>query len=119
DVTLIGPDTAPPARALGPEVSGVYRDLHADHGVRLALGTRLAGIRGHGRVEAVGTDDGRAIEGGPGRIGAGPIPRTELAEAAGLPVANGVLVNQELEAAGAGRVHAPRDVARPAAPPHT
>jgi 3-phenylpropionate/trans-cinnamate dioxygenase ferredoxin reductase subunit len=40
EVTLLGPDTAPLARVLGPEVAGVYRDLHADHGVRLALGTR-------------------------------------------------------------------------------
>jgi 3-phenylpropionate/trans-cinnamate dioxygenase ferredoxin reductase subunit len=111
DVTLIGPDTAPLARVLGPEVSGVYRDLHADHGVRLALGTRLAGIRGHGRVEAVVTDDGRAIECDLVLIGAGAIPRTELAEAAGLPVANGVLVNQELEAVGAAGVYAAGDVA--------
>ena len=35
EVTLIGPDTAPLVRVLGPEVAAVYRDLHADHGVRL------------------------------------------------------------------------------------
>ena len=46
EVTLVGPDTAPLARVLGPEVGRVYRDLHADHGVRLALGTRVAGLRG-------------------------------------------------------------------------
>ena len=35
EVTLVGPDTAPLARVLGPEIAAVYRDLHADHGVRL------------------------------------------------------------------------------------
>ena len=98
DVTLIGPDTAPLARVLGPEIGGVYRDLHADHGVRLALGTRVAGFRGHGRVEAVVTDDGRTVEGDLVLVGAGAAPRTELAEAAGLPVRNGLLVNERLEA---------------------
>ena len=111
DVTLVGPDAAPLARVLGPEVAGVYRDLHADYGVRLALGTRVAGFHGHGRVEAVVTDNGRTIEGDLVLVGAGAVPRTELAEAAGLPVRNGVLVNEQLEAVGAAGVYAAGDVA--------
>ena len=111
NVTLIGPDTAPLARVLGPEIGGVYRDLHADHGVRLAFGTRLAGIRGSSRVEAVVTDDGRTIDCDLVLIGAGAVPRTELAETAGLPVRNGVLVNEQLEAVGAAGVYAAGDVA--------
>jgi 3-phenylpropionate/trans-cinnamate dioxygenase ferredoxin reductase subunit len=110
-VTLIGPDAAPLVRVLGPEVAAVYRDLHADHGVRLLLETRMAGFRGDGQVEAVVTDDGRTIEGDLVLVGAGAIPRTELAEAAGLPVADGVLVNEELEAVGAAGVYAAGDVA--------
>jgi 3-phenylpropionate/trans-cinnamate dioxygenase ferredoxin reductase subunit len=110
-VTLVGPDTAPLARVLGPEVAGVYRDLHADHGVQLQLGTRVAGLAGAGRVEAVVTSDGRTIEGDLVLVGAGAAPRTGLAEAAGLPVRNGVLVNQQLEAVGAAGVYAAGDVA--------
>jgi 3-phenylpropionate/trans-cinnamate dioxygenase ferredoxin reductase component len=110
-VTLVGPDTAPLARVLGPEIAGVYRDLHADHGVQLALGTRVAGLRGHGRVEAVLTDDGRTIEGDLVLVGTGAAPRTELAEAAGLPVRDGLLVNEQLEAVGAAGVFAAGDVA--------
>jgi 3-phenylpropionate/trans-cinnamate dioxygenase ferredoxin reductase subunit len=110
-VTMVGPDTAPLARVLGPEVAEVYRDLHAEHGVRLALGTRVAGFRGHGRVEAVVTDHGETIDGDLVLVGAGAIPRTELAEAAGLPVGNGVLVNEQLEAVGAAGVYAAGDVA--------
>jgi 3-phenylpropionate/trans-cinnamate dioxygenase ferredoxin reductase subunit len=111
EVTLIGPDTAPLARVLGPEIGRVYRDLHADHGVRLLLETRVAGFRGRGRVEAVVTDDGRTIGCDLVLVGAGAIPRTELAEAAGLPVRDGVLVNEQLEAVGAAGVYAAGDVA--------
>jgi 3-phenylpropionate/trans-cinnamate dioxygenase ferredoxin reductase component len=111
DVTLLGPDAAPLARVLGPEIGRVYRDLHADHGVQLALGTRVAGFRGHGRVEAVLTDDGHLIEGDLVLVGAGAVPRTGLAEAAGLPVGNGLLVNEQLEAVGAAGVYAAGDVA--------
>jgi 3-phenylpropionate/trans-cinnamate dioxygenase ferredoxin reductase component len=111
DVTLIGPDTAPLAPVLGPEIGRVYRDLHADHGVRLALGTRVADFRGHGRVEAVLTDDGRTIEGDLVLVGTGAAARTELAEAAGLPVRNGLLANEQLEAVVAAGVYAAGDVA--------
>jgi 3-phenylpropionate/trans-cinnamate dioxygenase ferredoxin reductase subunit len=111
EVTLVGPDTAPLVRVLGPEVAGVYRDLHADYGVRLQLGSRVASLRGTGRVEAVVTEDGRTIEGDLVLVGAGAVPRTELAEAAGLPVAGGVLVNEQLEAVGAAGIYAAGDVA--------
>jgi 3-phenylpropionate/trans-cinnamate dioxygenase ferredoxin reductase component len=111
DVTLIGPDSAPLAQVLGPEVAAVYRDLHADHGVRLLLETRVTGLRGTSRVEAVITSDGRTIDCDLVLIGAGAVPRTELAEAAGLPVRNGVLVNEQLEAVGAAGVYAAGDVA--------
>src|ERR671913_452995 len=111
DVTLVGPDPAPLARVLGPEIAGVYRDLHADHGVRLALGTRVAGLRGTGRVEAVVTGDGRTIGCDLVLLGGGAVPRTELAEAAGVPVRDGVLANEQLEAVGAAGVYAAGDVA--------
>jgi 3-phenylpropionate/trans-cinnamate dioxygenase ferredoxin reductase subunit len=111
EVTLIGPDTAPLARVLGPEIASVYRDLHADHGVRLVLGTRVAGLHGTGHIEAVVTGDGRTIDCDLVLIGAGAAPRTELAETAGLPVRNGVLVNQQLEAVGAAGIYAAGDVA--------
>jgi hypothetical protein len=65
-----------------------YRELHADHGVQLQLGTRVAGLRGTGRVEAVVTEDRRTVEGDLVLVGAA-VPRTGLAEAAGLPVRNG------------------------------
>jgi 3-phenylpropionate/trans-cinnamate dioxygenase ferredoxin reductase subunit len=111
EVTLLGPDTAPLARVLGPQVGRVYRDLHADHGVQLILGTRVAGFRGRGRVEAIVTDTGRTIECDLVLLGAGAIPRTELAVAAGLPVRNGVLADERLQVVGAAGLFAAGDVA--------
>ena len=81
-------------------VAGGYRELHADHGVQLQLGTRVAGLRGTGRVEAVVTEDGRTVEGDLVLVGAGAVPRTGLAEAAGFAVRNRVLVNEQLEGVG-------------------
>ena len=87
-----------------------YRELHADHGVQLQLGTRVAGLRGTGRVEAVVTEDGRTVEGDLVLVGAGAVPRTGLAEAAGFAVRNRVLVNEQLEGVG---VYAAGDAAAP------
>ena len=61
DVTLVGSEAVPLARVLGPEIGCFYRDLHAEQGVRLALGTDIDAFRGDGRVEAVVTSDGRTL----------------------------------------------------------
>jgi 3-phenylpropionate/trans-cinnamate dioxygenase ferredoxin reductase subunit len=97
DVTLVGRQAVPLARMLGPEIGCFYRDVHADQGVRLALGTGVDAFRGDGRVEAVVTSDGRTLPCDLVLIGIGAAPRTELAEAAGLALGDGVHVDQRLE----------------------
>ncbi|HEX6390841.1 MAG TPA: FAD-dependent oxidoreductase, partial [Solirubrobacteraceae bacterium] len=62
EVTLIAPDQVPLERVLGREVGGVYRDIHADHGVRILLETRVEAFEGDGAVERVRTSDGRHLE---------------------------------------------------------
>jgi 3-phenylpropionate/trans-cinnamate dioxygenase ferredoxin reductase subunit len=95
---------------LGPEIGCFYRDLHAEQGVRLALGTDIDAFRGDGRVEAVVTGDGRTLPCDLVLVGIGAIPRTELAEAAGIAVGDGVLVDEWLETIAPG-VYAAGDVA--------
>jgi 3-phenylpropionate/trans-cinnamate dioxygenase ferredoxin reductase subunit len=97
EVTLVGSEAVPLARVLGPEIGCFYRDLHAEQGVRLALGTEIDAFRGDGRVEAVVTRDGRTLPCDLVLVGIGAIPRTELAEAAGIAVGDGVLVDEWLE----------------------
>src|SRR4051812_1117870 len=61
-VTLVDPLAVPLERVLGVEVGTVYRDLHADHGVDLRLGTGVTAFEGAGRVERVRLGDGSTID---------------------------------------------------------
>jgi 3-phenylpropionate/trans-cinnamate dioxygenase ferredoxin reductase component len=100
----------PLVRVLGPEVGGVYRDLHAGHGVDLHLSTQIEAIVGDGAASGVRTTDGVVIEGDLVVVGVGVSPRVELAEDAGLTVENGIVVDEFL-ATSAPDVFAAGDVA--------
>ena len=96
DVTLIAQGSVPLERVLGAEVGAVYRDLHLEHGVELRLGTAVEGLEGDGRVERVGTSDGRSVDCDLVVVGIGVVPRTALAEAAGLETDDGIVVDAGL-----------------------
>jgi 3-phenylpropionate/trans-cinnamate dioxygenase ferredoxin reductase subunit len=110
EVTIVAPEKVPLERVLGPEVGGVYRHLHEDHGVRLLLGTGVESFAGTGAVERVRTSDGHDIDCDLVVVGVGARPRTELAERAGLSVRAGILVDERL-ATSAPDVFAAGDVA--------
>ncbi len=110
EVTVIEPLSVPLKRVLGDKVGGVYRDIHADHGVRMLLGTGVAAFEGGTSVQGVLTSDGRTIDCGCAVVGIGARPRVELAERAGIPVDNGVLVDAHLQTSVPG-VFAAGDVA--------
>jgi 3-phenylpropionate/trans-cinnamate dioxygenase ferredoxin reductase component len=109
DVTLVEPLELPLLRVLGPELGGFYRDVHADQGVELLLGTGVEAIEGSGRAERVRTSDGRSIDCDAVVVGIGVAPRTQLADGV-LDVDNGILVDERLRA-GAEGVFAAGDVA--------
>jgi 3-phenylpropionate/trans-cinnamate dioxygenase ferredoxin reductase component len=110
-VVLIDPGAVPLQRVLGPTVGSVFRDLHADHGVELRLGTGVAALRGTKAVESVLLGDGRVEPADVVVAGIGVVPRTELADVQpALQVDDGILVDQYLEASVAG-VFAAGDVA--------
>jgi 3-phenylpropionate/trans-cinnamate dioxygenase ferredoxin reductase subunit len=96
EVTVIEPLSVPLERVLGPEVGGVYRDLHRERGVDLRLGTGVVAFEGHGRVERVRTSDGGAVDCDLVVVGVGVAPRVALAQAAGLAVGDGILVDAGL-----------------------
>ncbi len=96
-VTMVDPLTTPLERVLGPEVGGRYRDLHTAHGVDFRPGVSVTGFAGNTTVEAVRTADGD-IPADLVVVGIGARPRTELAEAAGLDVDGGVVVDEHLRA---------------------
>jgi 3-phenylpropionate/trans-cinnamate dioxygenase ferredoxin reductase subunit len=111
DVTVVEPLWVPLERVLGVEVGAVYRDLHAEHGVRLLLGRGVAGFEGDGHVSAVRTDDGERIDCDFVVVGVGVTPRTELAQQAGIEVDDGIVVDEYLQTSCPG-VFAAGDVAR-------
>jgi 3-phenylpropionate/trans-cinnamate dioxygenase ferredoxin reductase component len=96
EVALVAPEAVPLERILGPEVGGVYRDLHRQHGVDLHLSTQIEAIVGSGAVQGVRTIDGLVIEGDLVVVGVGASPRDELARGAGLTVENGIVVDEFL-----------------------
>jgi 3-phenylpropionate/trans-cinnamate dioxygenase ferredoxin reductase subunit len=111
DVTLVDPLSVPLERVLGREVGAIYRDIHADHGVHLALGTGVEAFEGDGAVERVRTSGGETLACDFVVVGIGVLPRTQLAEQAGLAVDDGVLVDAGLRT-DAPDVFAAGDVAR-------
>jgi 3-phenylpropionate/trans-cinnamate dioxygenase ferredoxin reductase subunit len=97
DVVLIGPEAVPLERVLGPDIGGVYRDLHRERGVELRAGEQVQRILGTGRVEAVETSTGERIAADLVVVGIGARPRTELAVVSGLAVGDGIEVDASLE----------------------
>src|SRR5215207_2494248 len=79
DVTVVEPASVPLERVLGTEVGAIYRDIHADHGVRMLLDTGVERFDGGSAVERVVTTDGRALDCDFVVVGVGVQPRTQLA----------------------------------------
>ena len=100
EVTMVEQHSVPLQTVLGAEVGRMYADVHRDHGVELLTGTGVEAIEGDGRAERVRLAGGRTIECAAVLVGVGAAPRTALAEAAGLAVDNGVLVDATLRAGG-------------------
>lgn len=115
EVTMVEPTSVPLERVLGPEVGAIYGDIHREHGVELVCGTGVDGFEGNHSVSAVRTSDGRRIGCDLVVVGVGVLPRTSLANKAGIDVDNGVLVDEQLETSVPG-VFAAGDVANHAHP---
>jgi 3-phenylpropionate/trans-cinnamate dioxygenase ferredoxin reductase component len=109
-VTVLDPNTVPLERALGSEAGAVYRDIHADHGVQMLMGTGVEAFEGERAVERVRTSDGRKLECDFVVVGVGVQPRTQLAADAGIAVDDGILVDEHLQTSTPG-VFAAGDVA--------
>jgi 3-phenylpropionate/trans-cinnamate dioxygenase ferredoxin reductase component len=111
DVTLVEMTEVPLERVLGRELGEIYRDIHIEHGVDFRGGVALERFEsGSGRVERVVLTDGSTIDTDFVVVGVGVIPRVQVAEASGIAVDNGVLVNEKLETSVPG-VFAAGDVA--------
>src|SRR2546423_6690445 len=110
DVTLVEMTEVPLERVLGRELGEIYRDIHVSKGVDFRGGVGLDRFEGDDRVERVVLADGSSIDCDFVVVGVGVLPRVQLAEASGIAVDNGVLVNDRLETSVPG-VYAAGDIA--------
>ncbi len=110
EVTVVAPGAVPLERVLGPEVGSVYRDIHAEHGVHVLLGSGVEAFEGDGAVERVRTSDGRRLECDFVVVGIGALPRTALAAWGGLGTGDGIFTDEYLQTSAPG-VFAAGDVA--------
>lgn len=109
-VTLAVRDDAPLVSVLGPDLGAVYAALHRAHGTEVLARTEVVALEGDGRVRAARTADGRRLAADVVVFAAGARSRTALARAAGLPVGDGIVVDELLETSAKG-VFAAGDVA--------
>jgi 3-phenylpropionate/trans-cinnamate dioxygenase ferredoxin reductase subunit len=96
-VTVLEFAELPLLRVLGPELGQVFATLHAEHDVDLRFGVRTEEIVTlDGRVTGVRLGDGTLIEASAVVVGIGATPNTSLAQACGLDVSDGILVDAAL-----------------------
>ena len=110
DVTLISSLPRPLEHILGPEVAEVYRQLHAERGVRLVQG-RVSLLRGTGSVEEIRLSDGHGVPADLVVIGVGAVARLQLAMRAGLETTDGGIAVDEYLRTSVPNIYAAGDVA--------
>ena len=98
EVTVLETAELPLLRVLGREAAEVFAGLHREHGVDLRFGVQVAEITGSGgRADGVRLADGSHIPADAVIVGVGITPNSQLAEAAGLEVRNGVVTDAGLQ----------------------
>jgi NADPH-dependent 2,4-dienoyl-CoA reductase/sulfur reductase-like enzyme/nitrite reductase/ring-hydroxylating ferredoxin subunit len=106
-VSVIAHDSVPLSKILGPELGKFIQQLHEQHGVRFFMNAKPRAIH----EDRVDIGDGKFVKADLVILGVGVSPRTSLAEAAGLKVGDGVIVDETLRTSAAD-VFAAGDMAR-------
>jgi NADPH-dependent 2,4-dienoyl-CoA reductase/sulfur reductase-like enzyme len=111
-VTLVFPEQGIGARVFPPELSRFVKEYYEEKGVEVLAGDSVSGIVSDDGRLVVATESGRTVEAAAVVAGLGIVPRTDLAEAAGLESDDGILVDLYGRAGGREDVYAAGDVAR-------
>jgi 3-phenylpropionate/trans-cinnamate dioxygenase ferredoxin reductase component len=111
-VTMVLPESGICARVFPEELSTALNDYYRSHGVEVLTGVSVTAIEQHGTGTQVMLGYGRPLEADVVVAGIGIVPNAELAADAGLPVANGIVVDAYGRVGGREDVFAAGDVAR-------
>jgi len=96
EVTVLEMEQRALARVTSPVISSFYEALHMEHGVDVRCGARLGSLKGKdGKLTHAVLASGEEIEADMVLAGIGIIPNVELAQAAGLPCKNGIIVDED------------------------
>ena len=109
-VTMVVPEPGIASRILPAELSAFVTGYYRERGIEILTGETVGAVRPAGGGARVETGSG-TIEADAVVAGLGILPRTELAEAAGLPVDNGIVVDEHGRVDGRDDVYAAGDVA--------
>ena len=96
DVVMIFPGAGIGARSFGPDLSRFLNDVYRQHGVEVLTGETVAGLERRGEQLALKTARGQELLVDGVVAGIGIEPNTVLAQAAGLAVDNGIVVDAQL-----------------------
>jgi 3-phenylpropionate/trans-cinnamate dioxygenase ferredoxin reductase subunit len=81
-------------RVTAEEVSAFYTRIHNEEGINIITDASVQAIHGDHHVESVSLADGNTLKADLVIIGVGVLPETDLAEAAGLEINNGIVVDE-------------------------
>jgi 3-phenylpropionate/trans-cinnamate dioxygenase ferredoxin reductase component len=111
-VTMLFPGPAISARVFPAELAEFVTGYYREKGVEVLTGEQVTGIARKGAAVIVTTEGGRTVEADLVVAGLGIEPNTELAVAAGLPVDDGIVVDEYGHVGGRDDVYAAGDVVR-------
>jgi 3-phenylpropionate/trans-cinnamate dioxygenase ferredoxin reductase subunit len=106
-VTMVFPDPGIGSRLFPADLATFVTDYYREQGVEVLTGENVESVR-DGRLT---TSSGRVLEADAIVAGLGIVPNTELAQATGLPVDNGIVVDELGRVGGRDDVFAAGDVA--------
>lgn len=110
-VTMVFPEPGIGSRVFPLDLARFLNRYYEEHGVTLLPGQSAIGLQQRGRKYAVATLNGSDLPADAAVVGIGIQPNVELAEAAGLPTDEGIVVDDRLRA-GRPEIFAAGDAAR-------